>query len=165
VLLVRAATPSDAEAMEQVFVLAGRAAWGHILGPEALAALAPPAHWDQAIEDAAQLVLVAERDGEVVGFVIARPAADAQVVAFYTHPLVWGHGVGRELMGKLLAELARLSAASAWLWTAEENHRPRRFYEAAGWRLDGAAQRRSYKGSPEFVELRYRIELTNRGEA
>lgn len=46
----------------------------------------------------------------------------------------------------------------ATLWTAAENHRPRRIYEAAGWQTDGMDRRRAF-GGVEFVEVRYRIVL------
>ena len=47
----------------------------------------------------------------------------------------------------------------ATLWTEERNERPRRFYEAAGWRADGEAKERVWNGAP-LRELRYRKALT-----
>jgi hypothetical protein len=46
----------------------------------------------------------------------------------------------------------------AILWTAEENRRPRRIYEAAGWILDGARRSKTFLGVT-LTELRYRIRL------
>jgi RimJ/RimL family protein N-acetyltransferase len=46
----------------------------------------------------------------------------------------------------------------AILWTEERNHRPRRVYEANGWRADGATKDRTYLDAP-IREVRYRITL------
>jgi len=39
-----------------------------------------------------------------------------------------------------------------------KNHRPRRFYEEAGWQLDGARRTKAWLGV-EFDEVRYRLPL------
>jgi len=46
----------------------------------------------------------------------------------------------------------------ARLWTEERNERPRRVYEAAGWRTDGEARERVWNGAP-LRELSYRKPL------
>jgi GNAT superfamily N-acetyltransferase len=149
-VLVRRARPDDWPAITRAFVDAGRAAWAEILGPDAAARLAPPERWKEAID--ADDVLVVVVDDAVAGFAVLAPA---ELDAFYTHPAVWGRGAGRTLMRDVLAELARRGFEEATLWTAEENHRPRRIYESAGWRTDGAVRRRMLFGV-EFAELRYR---------
>jgi GNAT superfamily N-acetyltransferase len=103
-----------------------------------------------------------EEDATVVGFAVActHDRGEALVRAFYTHPSVWGRGAGRALMGEVLRGLRARGFGVARLWTAEENHRPRRFYEQAGWRLDGTERHQAWQGS-EFVEVGYRIELTS----
>ena len=83
------------------------------------------------------------------------------MLAFYTHPSVWGQDAGRALLAELLDRLRGAGFAEARLWTAPENHRPRAFYERAGWQLDGTERHQSWRGS-EFVELGYRIVLTSR---
>ena len=62
------------------------------------------------------------------------------------------------LMTRALGALREKGFHDATLWTGAENERPRRVYEAAGWRLDGATRRKTTVGV-EFTELRYRIEL------
>jgi GNAT superfamily N-acetyltransferase len=102
----------------------------------------------------------------VVGFAIVRPGGDedtdeatvGELDGFYTHPSVWGQGVGRSLLGEALAFARQAGFREATLWTAEANHRPRRIYERAGWQLDGARRDRTHLGVP-FVELRYRLSL------
>ena len=148
--------------MRAIFRAAGQAAWPHIVDAERLAALEPPARWRNG-----PCVLVAEQDGVVVGFVAARPSEDVdatpqtgEIDSFYTHPSVWGAGHGRALLSRALDYLRRSGCTEATLWTAEENHRPRRVYEAGGWQLDGVSRERGHLGRP-FVELRYRLPLSS----
>jgi GNAT superfamily N-acetyltransferase len=137
--------------LQAVFVAAGREAWAHILGPDALAALSPPERWRGRLGGGAVLVAETEAEGDGVGFSVT---VGTEVDAFYTDPSVWGTGVGRKLMRATLAALAAAGHAEAYLWTAERNDRPRRFYERDGWRLEGTSRERELRGS-EFVELRY----------
>jgi RimJ/RimL family protein N-acetyltransferase len=50
-------------------------------------------------------------------------------------PEEWGSGVASELHDAAVAELD--GCAEIRLWTLEENHRGRRFYEKKGWRPNG----------------------------
>jgi GNAT superfamily N-acetyltransferase len=143
---VRAAEPADYDAMGDVFLAAGRAAWG-FAGPEALAAMRAPAFTGGE--------LLAEDEHGVVGFVIAMRC---EIDLLYTHPRVWGSGLGRELLAAGEAQLREAGCSEATLWTEERNERPRRFYEAAGWVLDGEARERVWNGAP-LRELRYRKPL------
>jgi GNAT superfamily N-acetyltransferase len=71
---------------------------------------------------------------------------------------VWGLGGGRTLLEVAVATLTEAGCWDATLWTAAENHRPRRIYQTAGWRTDGATRDRSIAGAA-FTEVRYRREL------
>jgi GNAT superfamily N-acetyltransferase len=86
------------------------------------------------------------------------PSTVGVLDALYSHPSVWGRGVGRALLEQAVDFLRSAGFSEATLWTAEENHRPRQIYERGGWRLDGARRARNYLGS-DFVELRYRRTL------
>jgi GNAT superfamily N-acetyltransferase len=166
VIAVRRARPEDVPELRRIFLAAGRAAWGDILSEAALDSLSPPDRWEHAIDaPAPEAVFVAEADGEVVGFAVIRASGDddagavvGELDALYTHPAVWGRGAGRALLDEALAALEAAGFREATLWTAEGNRRPRRVYEAFGWRLDGASRRRSLADS-SFVELRHRVTL------
>lgn len=157
---VRAAAPGDEPAIERVFIEAARAAWAHFLPAEGLAGLAAPER------RRAEAVLVAEVEGlGVVGFAALRRSQDAdadpstgELDLIYTSPSVWGRGVGRTLMTVALDHLRADGYREATLWTAEQNERPRRFYERAGWSLDGAQHIKTSLGAT-FTEMRYRISL------
>jgi ribosomal protein S18 acetylase RimI-like enzyme len=158
---IRGARTSDWDRMGEIFRSAGRAAWLHILQEELLRNLNPPERWREAIDDAAQRVLVAEDQGQVVGFAVLRRSGDAdsgpdtgELDSFYTHPDCWGKGAGRTLLAEGTEQLCQMGFRRATLWTAELNHRPRKIYEAAGWLLDGGRRERSL-GGQDFVELRY----------
>jgi GNAT superfamily N-acetyltransferase len=144
----RAATAADAAALSAVFVAAGREAWGHFIGEEVWEAIEPPALEREGM-------LVAEDEEGITGFVRVTPC---ELDLIYTHPRVWGRGVGRALLDAGVEALRELGCTSATLWTEERNERPRRVYEAAGWRPDGEVREREWHGVP-LRELRYRLQL------
>ena len=168
-LLVRAAVPDDVAAMVAIKHDAGVAAWGHMLPPAVVETLPFPDRWVAAIEDTDPRVqvLIGEAGSQTRGFVVTRPSGDGdagsgrgELDAFYVDPASWGIGVGRGLLAAALDALGDAGFRDATLWTAAENHRPRRIYERAGWRTDGTERRRAL-GGVEFVEVRYRIALAS----
>jgi GNAT superfamily N-acetyltransferase len=132
--------------MAEVFLAAGRAAWG-FAGEDALAGMRAPTFTGGEI--------VAVERGEVVGFVVP---AGCEIDLIYTHPRAWGSGVGRALLAAGEAALREAGCAEATLWTEERNERPRRFYESAGWRADGEVRKRVWNGAP-LRERQYRKAL------
>jgi GNAT superfamily N-acetyltransferase len=132
--------------MADTFLAAARAAWG-FAGEEALAAMRAPFF--------GRGELVAEDEEGIAGFVA--PVA-CEIDLLYTHPRVWGTGVGRLLLEAGEAALRESGCRDATLWTEERNERPRRVYEAAGWQLDGGVRERVWNGTP-LRELRYRKAL------
>jgi GNAT superfamily N-acetyltransferase len=148
--------------MRHTYAQAGQAAWAHILPTATLVSLLPSERWRPG---AGADVRVAEYAGQVVGFVCARPSADAdanptiaEIDALYVHPDLWGTGVGRALLAEATVYLAESGFAEVTLWTEHRNYRPLRFYRAAGWRLDGAERRRDFRGT-ELIEQRHRRRL------
>ncbi|HME71817.1 MAG TPA: GNAT family N-acetyltransferase [Myxococcota bacterium] len=133
--------------------------------PERLALLHSPAErWERAAPH--EVTLVAEHAGELVAFAVVRRSMDTdadpwrtgELDTFYALPSSWGRGVGQRLMRAALDALRARRYREATLWTAEQNERPRRIYEAAGWEFDGAQRQRTFLGV-ELIELRYRITL------
>jgi GNAT superfamily N-acetyltransferase len=148
--------------MRAIFIEAGRTAWSHILSSAALAELRAPERWHP---HAGADVLVAERAGEVLGFVCLRASADddagpavGEIDACYVCPPAWGTGVGQALLAAAATRLAASGFDEATLWTEHRNERPLRFYRAAGWRLDGRERRRISQGC-ELLELRHRLNV------
>jgi ribosomal protein S18 acetylase RimI-like enzyme len=157
--VIRPATPDDAEAVARVHVETWRAAYAHALSPEGLASLS--------VTQRAELhrrspPVVADVDGEIVGLVSVGPGTDpdtdGELYAIYVLPDHWGSGVGRALMQAGEERLRELGHQHAILWVLEDNPRARRFYEAAGWTLDGTRRPIAIFGQP-VPEIRYEKSL------
>ncbi|MGH8860656.1 MAG: GNAT family N-acetyltransferase [Jatrophihabitantaceae bacterium] len=163
-MIVRPAVAEDAAAIIAVRVASWRAAYGAHLPPDVWDGFDPvPAARRLAGSIAARrlLALVAEVDDAVGGYVFYGPARDddlaagvGEVYAIYVHPARWSTGAGRALLGAALDELGDVPAV---LWVLEVNERARRFYEIAGFRLDGAVKPAELPGGVELPEVRYRI--------
>lgn len=110
--------------------------------------------------------VVADDDGQLAGFADvgrsrdddAEPGRVGEVSAIYLAPHSWGRGLGREVMAAALRHLADLGYDQVTLWVLEANARARRFYEAAGFRPDGAAKIDDSRGFA-LREARYRRPL------
>lgn len=103
--------------------------------------------------------LVAERDGQVVGWAAHGPhrdgealTGDAELFTLYVDTAHQGSGVGRALLDASLAQ--RRAHPRMVLWVLKENAPARRFYERAGFHADGAEE--SFKVHGVAVpEVRY----------
>ncbi|MDQ2853989.1 MAG: GNAT family N-acetyltransferase [Chloroflexota bacterium] len=166
---IRPATIADLPAMASIKHDAGMAAWPHILPVPVIQSLPFLERWTAAVSssDPRASALVADLEGRVVGFAITRPSGDedaeratGELDGYYTDPRAWGTGAGRALLAAATVALGEAGFRDATLWTAAENHRPRRIYETAGWRVDGADRHRIL-GDVAFVEVRYRILLAD----
>jgi GNAT superfamily N-acetyltransferase len=157
--MIRPGTVADAEAVARVHVETWQAAYVHVLPQAELQAMSPRERVEQWRR---WPPLVAEEDGEIVGFVSVGPSrsddAEGELFAIYVHPDRWGTGVGRALMQAGEAELRRLGHRTVILWVLEDNLRARRFYELAGWSPDGAVQDIELFGF-RLSEVRYAKEL------
>ena len=88
---------------------------------------------------------VAERGGNVVGFVGIGDSRDpvqeglGELDTIAVAPASWRTGIGHALIDSAVAAL-RDRHHEAILWTVAGYERGHRFYEAMGWRLDGAVR-------------------------
>jgi len=145
-VIVRPATPADAERIEHIRIRGWQLAYRHVFPAAALDALElDPARWRRRLEHPPPgwATLVAEARGRVVGFASTGPSRDeggiGELYAIYVDPDDWSRGTGRVLITAAEARLA-VEYGEATLWVLEENLRARGFYEAAGWRGDGGRQ-------------------------
>jgi GNAT superfamily N-acetyltransferase len=128
--VIRRSGPEDAEALWRVQREACLVAFAHVFPPDRY-----PFPDEQVLahyRDFDGSILVAEDAGRVVGLAAF---GECRLSNLYVLPESWGSGVARELHDAALAELA--GCREIKLWTLEENHRGRRFYEKNGWRLNG----------------------------
>ncbi len=82
----------------------------------------------------------------MAGFGSAGPCRDAdgagvgEVYAIYLLAEWWGRGAGRNLVAAAPDALGGCGFDKASLWILDANVGARRFYEAHGWAIDGAAR-------------------------
>jgi GNAT superfamily N-acetyltransferase len=162
---IRAATGSDATGIARAQERAWQSAYRHVFPVDELdrGGFIRSELWRERLEHPPPgwTTLVADEDGEVVGFVSVGPSRDerglGELYAIYVHPDWWGTGAGRALIERGDLEL-RSRYREATLWVLEDNPRARSFYEAAGWAPDGATKSVARWGV-RAPEVRYRKSL------
>jgi L-amino acid N-acyltransferase YncA len=169
---VRPATVGDAEAIGLVHVGGWRWAYADIFDDDRLAGVtdeAMQARWRAWLEGMAdeRRVWVAEVEGRIAGFCFTGPCRDddaqagwMEVFAIYLGAAeLAGRGIGRALLQKAVGDLRTRGATVVTLWVLRDNRRARRFYEAAGFRADGAEKRDTDSNGFVYDEVRYRRAL------
>lgn len=119
-ILIRPGTSADTASCATILALAGRDSFGPV---------ADSGVFQRATQD--EQLLVAERDGTVVGFaaVYTGNAPDHFLHHLYVHPAHSGLGIGAQL----LAAVTRRFGPMLSLKTQLANTGARRFYARAGW--------------------------------
>jgi len=159
---LRAAERGDADAIGGLVVRAWHASFRGVVADDAVDAQDPERH-AACFRDALPsrhpfTTLVAVEGGAVAGFVHIGAGRDGDTGGL---PEVWGcyvdpdhhrRGVGRALMG---AAAEVIGPSPATLWTLRDAADTRRFYEALGWRPDGAAKTVPVAGH-RLAHVRYR---------
>jgi RimJ/RimL family protein N-acetyltransferase len=169
-IAVRQAAADDAGAIAAVHVEGWRWAYRGLV-PDAvldgLSADAREAMWRATLSapDTASRVWLAERAGRTIGFAATAPARDAEqppgvaeLTAIYLARDAAGTGAGRALLAHATGDLRQRGLLGAVLWVFTANLRARRFYELAGWRLDGAIKQ-VLRGGAELAEVRYALDF------
>ncbi len=173
--IVRAARPEDAEAMADAHVRGWRATYRGLVPDATLDGLSidrRTGYWRDTITaqqaaDAASppaRTWVVADDGLVRGFASTGPIRDqpeglagaGEVFAIYLAPEAQGRGLGRALFGHAVKDLQDRGMTPVVVWVFEANPLARRFYEAAGFRVDGARQPVDF-GAVSIPEIRYRL--------
>ena len=170
-VVVREAALADARGIARVSARTWQIAYEHVFPTERLAGIVEERRaeqWSDTIREAAPRshTLVVHDDEGVAGFASCGPALDpeadaesiGELYAVYVLPESWGQGIGQALMAEILRRLRDDGFQEAVLWVIEDNPRTRRYYERAGWHLDGGV-----KDQPvldiHVRQVRYRIAL------
>jgi ribosomal protein S18 acetylase RimI-like enzyme len=167
---IREAEPKDARDIAEIHVQSWRAAYRGQLTDDFLDGLNVEDRLEMhrlALEDppAEYRMWLAEENGRAIGFAVTGRSEDAdadertaEVFAIYLDPDHVGTGLGRSLFSHAVDDLRGRGFRSATLWVLETNAAARRFYEVAGWTLDGAttSERVDREMRPT---VRYRVEL------
>jgi ribosomal protein S18 acetylase RimI-like enzyme len=139
----------------------------------AFTGLLPPGHafpepdadrWFALIEDPALSMLLAEDDGELLGFSTSGESRDddaapsvGEIRSFFVAGGSGGQGIGRDLMAAALDSLRERGCTEATVWSFAANERANAFYERAGFTRDGAE--RTEEAWAHLPEVRYRRSL------
>jgi ribosomal protein S18 acetylase RimI-like enzyme len=110
-----------------------------------------PSHFAEYLDDPDRLVLVARRDGRMIGYamlvrgvpddddvqraVTVRPAVE--ISKMYVLPDNHGGGVSAALMTEALNRAPNLDAKAVWLGVNQNNQRAQRFYAKHGFTVNG----------------------------
>lgn len=166
----RPATAADLDGIAEVRVRSWQAAYRGLVPQPYLDGLSPAAEAERrrARLDASGVPVghhVVETGGQVAGWAALGPYRDddgdapspgcGEIGAIYLLPQWWGHGIGRALMAYSLEVLRGQGLAPVLLWVLAGNARACRFYERAGFRLDGATHAYELAGAL-LPEVRYR---------
>ncbi len=167
-LKLRAARSKDAEEIATVQWESWRTAYLGLLPHELLMGFAQSQNasfWHKTVAGARDggKVLVAESDGEIMGFISAGPIRGrvpdyhGEFYALYVLPEAQGCGVGTALIAYAAKSLVRERFISAAVWVLEGNEMGRRFYERLGGTPLGMAKALSYQGKryPAVREIAY----------
>lgn len=138
---VREATIEDVSAIQEVARETWHAAYDDILGPDAVDEQVDEWYTRDSVESGVTLeawpYLVAERDGEVVGYASGGPTedgpADGVVGSIYVRPSRWGEGSGSALLDALHDRLRDIGCESVWLPVLADNDVGRSFYADHGY--------------------------------
>jgi GNAT superfamily N-acetyltransferase len=155
-LCIRTATPDEAAVLLEIQEASSIAGFGHVFPPDKFPfpSEAVLDRWQKAVDDPAEVVVLAELDRDAVGFAAMRAE---WLDALYVVPSCWGVGVGPRLHDHALTWIRDLGCKRCHLWVLEQNARARRFYEKRGWRLNGDT--RIVPFPPYPTDVGYTIEL------
>jgi GNAT superfamily N-acetyltransferase len=145
---IRDAAPDDALAVAAVHVRAWQVAYRGLIDDRFLGRLRPEdraaTYTFGSADPTAPRTIVAESDGEIWGFATVCPCRDqdapdaGEISALYVDPSRWRTGTGRRLLEAATSRLRDDGYEDGVLWVLRGNERAQRFYEADGWRRDGA---------------------------
>lgn len=172
---VRAWTEADLPTIGRLHASSRHHAYAALVTPEALAQVSPASQeavwrsrWAEIRAAAAHgrpfVALLAERDGEPVGFAVAFVVAEpdsgsqAELNALHVLPDHHGTGVAQRLMTAVVAALEAWPVHVAHLLVLEGNERAQAFYRQTGWELRGAAGTHDVGGAQVPV-LRYELRV------
>ena len=172
--MIRAAIPDDAKALAILLIDSWRAAYTGLVPKEHLEkmdSVKRAIRFRDGLMAKTGETYVVDDGGEIQGFVSLGGCRDAdvdrtqigEIWAIYVAPQHWRRGLGRELCRYAEDLLLSRGYSQCVLWVFEGNAQGRRFYEAVGFRLDGASKILN-PGAP-LEAVRYRKTLRSDRQA
>ena len=165
-MLLRQATLDDARAIAAVHVRSWQGAYKGVVPSAVLNALSVEERaraWRQNLERRSSETWVAERNGQVVGWISAGRSRDAdstpatgEVWAIYVDPAFWRGGAGRGLWREAENYLIESGFSEVTVWVLKANGPAIAFYEASGLAIDSGVEQTVRLGGVELPEIRLR---------
>ena len=151
--LVRSATLADLDQILEVFLACWRESYRTVLPESVVAKMTDEkarSLWTQVMGDNPLSVIVAVRDGRVLGLVrFGVEDGEAMIYSLYVSPCAQGLGVGTALEDRALCRLRRLGMSRVRLWVFGSNQTAIGFYRVHGWRPDSRTRVEEDYGEPE----------------
>lgn len=155
--MIRKATQDDIPAIASLHINGWKAAYGGGLVDQAyldsLSVEQRIKDWQGWMAAGESQTLIAEKDGQAVGFITTgrtktappgsspiRPMFSAEVYALYLDQSVWRQGVGTALLKQAAIDLKELKHSSLCLWVLDGNARAKAFYEKMGGQKVGSVK-------------------------
>lgn len=173
-MIIRPADIDDAKAIATISVRSWQHAYADILPADGLANLSIEdrqqqwAGWLQA-EGSPMQTLVAEIDGDVVGFCSWGPSTDEDesddptimmLYSIYLLPDSKHKGIGAALLEAAEVEMIADGAHIGSLHVLEQNTATRDFYERHGWKLEENSARNEHYFGMDMITVRYRKQFS-----
>jgi len=157
---IRPARPADLHALAALARRTWLDAFGDSVAPEDAAAEAEKGRSEERFARVLpeRVILVAEEDGELVGYAELGPvdipeveagAGDVELHRLYVETPLQGRGIGRALLDAVLAHPDAAGPNRVFLQVWERNERALRLYERAGFRRSGSTR---FRIGGELVE-------------
>ncbi|WP_405649698.1 GNAT family N-acetyltransferase [Streptomyces sp. NBC_00019] len=163
---VREMTLADCDRVAEIRVRGWQSAYRGLMPQSYLDALSVTEDAERRRErfrqsDGSVVNLVAEQDGELLGWAAHGPyredevrTADAELYALYVDPGRYGASIGHALLQESVRRCTAAGHDRMYLWVLKGNTRARAFYERAGFRPDGTEEPFEVDGVP-VPEVRY----------
>jgi GNAT superfamily N-acetyltransferase len=165
---IRPADVSAADRIAEVHVVSWKVGYRGLLPQDLLDGLEPRQRvprWRASIEATSwprRGTLLAVVADLVVGFVNLCPTRNGdqdaesvgEITSLYVLPEQWGRGIGRRLMQASIQTVTDAGFHTATRWVLDTNTPAVGFYQAQGWRPDGAIKNDVIGGAP-IRELRF----------
>jgi len=89
----------------------------------------------------------------------ADPGRVGEIYALYLDPAEWRKGYGSALLDQAIQALRARGFSDVTLWVLRNNQRGIKFYEATGFRQDGASKLERASQGVTLREERYRLSI------
>ena len=145
-MIIRKAEAKDAPALGHIQVASWRSAFRNIASDDYLDNMTSVENqaddWKEILADPEQVIFVAEKDNELVGYAWAHKEDeatewDSELISMHILPEHKRQGIGRKLFAAAAKDLKQRGCHSICLWVLEDNSPSREFYEALGGELSG----------------------------